>query len=161
MAAPPSWPLTRPSLMLQLQDSDDHDAWSSFVTIYAPLIHRYCRWKGLQDADAGDVTQEVLVKVRKFRYRGARGRFRGWLATVARREVAQILGARMRSRVACGADFDADEPESNGNDLDWDRICRARLLETALDRIRPEFCPRSWRVFHEVVLRTIDTAAGR
>ena len=34
-----------------------------FVELYAPLIYRYARRHGLQDADAADLSQEVLRAV--------------------------------------------------------------------------------------------------
>src|SRR5947209_7657325 len=54
---------TRPSLLLRLRDDSDTEAWVLFVGTYAPLIHRFARRGGLQDADAADLTQEVLVQV--------------------------------------------------------------------------------------------------
>ncbi len=56
-------PLTRPSLLLRLQDARDSDAWRQFVELYAPLVYRYGRRHRLQDADAADLTQEVLRAV--------------------------------------------------------------------------------------------------
>src|SRR5437868_6432315 len=53
-------PPTRPSLLLRLRDARDGVAWSEFVEVYAPLVYGYARKQGLQDADAADVTQEVL-----------------------------------------------------------------------------------------------------
>jgi hypothetical protein len=56
-------PTTRATLLLRLRDSRDNDAWAQFVAIYAPLIFAFARKKGLQDADAADVTQDVLMAV--------------------------------------------------------------------------------------------------
>jgi RNA polymerase sigma-70 factor (ECF subfamily) len=48
--------------------------------MYAPLVHRYARRHGLQDADAADLAQDVMIQVaralRSFEYRPERGRFR-------------------------------------------------------------------------------------
>ena len=53
------------------------------------LIYRSCRRRGLQDADAADVGQEVLAQVarsiRDFEYQPGRGRFRDWLGAVVRK----------------------------------------------------------------------------
>ena len=56
-------PGTRASLLVRIRDPEDKDAWRQFVAIYAPLIHGLARRRGLQDADASDLTQEVLRKV--------------------------------------------------------------------------------------------------
>ncbi len=78
---------TRPSLLARVRDVRDADAWQTFVTLYAPLVYRYVRQRGLQDADAADLTQDVMSAVarsiRTFEYRPERGRFRDWLRTIA------------------------------------------------------------------------------
>ena len=43
-----------------MRDTSDHIAWQEFVDIYAPLIHAYGLRRGLQDADAADVAQQVI-----------------------------------------------------------------------------------------------------
>lgn len=56
-------PATRPSLLVRLRDPRDAQAWQELVALYAPLIYGFGRKKGLQDADAADLTQEVLRAV--------------------------------------------------------------------------------------------------
>ena len=56
-------PDTRLSLILRLSDPADADAWRDFVSLYEPLIYQLARRKGLQDADARDLCQEVLLAV--------------------------------------------------------------------------------------------------
>jgi RNA polymerase sigma factor (sigma-70 family) len=84
---------TRPSLLLRVRDLSDAAAWGDFVEIYAPLVHRYALRRGLQDADAADIVQDVLREfarcVPRFEYDPAAGRFRGWLHTLTRRAVAR------------------------------------------------------------------------
>src|SRR5205807_400842 len=86
---------TAASLLLRLRDVQDADAWQTFVDVYAPLIYRYCRRHRLQDADATDVTQEVLAQmtrsIRTFEYQRERGRFRDWLGTVTRNKLRRFL----------------------------------------------------------------------
>ena len=65
-------PATRLSLLVRLRDARDDGAWSQFVEIYAPLVYGFARKHGLQDADAADLTQDVLQAVsgaiREFEY---------------------------------------------------------------------------------------------
>ena len=79
MSVDPAAMQTRPSLLIRLRDVGDADAWRTFVTIYAPLVHRFGRRHGLQDADAADLTQDVLGEVcraiRSFEYQPARDVF--------------------------------------------------------------------------------------
>jgi len=91
---------TQPSLLLRIRDASDEESWRTFVSIYAPLIYRSCRRRGLQDADAADVGQEVLVQVarsiRDFEYQPGRGRFRDWLGAVVRNMVGKFLENQVR-----------------------------------------------------------------
>jgi RNA polymerase sigma-70 factor (ECF subfamily) len=91
---------TRPSLLLRVRDSGDADAWRTFMTIYAPLVYGYVRRRGLQDADAADLTQDVMGEVarviRSFEYQPARGRFRDWLFLIARRRLMRFSGRQAR-----------------------------------------------------------------
>ena len=74
---------TSTSLLVRLQQAPaDQAAWAEFVRRYGTRIHGWCRRWGLQEADAQDVCQDVLVKLvramRAFRYDPAQS-FRGWL----------------------------------------------------------------------------------
>src|SRR5438093_2700686 len=92
--------ITRPSLLVRLRDAQDELAWSQFVEIYAPLIYGFARKHGLQDADAADLTQDVLRAVarsaRTLEYDPRRGTFRGWLFTIVRNELRNLLARRRR-----------------------------------------------------------------
>ena len=81
-------PTTRVSLLVRIRDLRDSNAWGEFVEIYGPVVYDYGRRRGLQDADAADMTQDVLRSVAgtigDFRYDPRRGSFRSWLFTVAR-----------------------------------------------------------------------------
>src|SRR5262249_47193788 len=68
---------TSPTLLGRLQrDAADQEAWRQFVRRYGPRIYHWCRRWDLQEADAQDVTQNVLLKLvaklRAFRYDPAR-----------------------------------------------------------------------------------------
>src|SRR6059036_1716125 len=86
------FPPTRASLLLRLRDPRDDAAWTEFVDLYAPLIYGYARKQGLQDADAVDLSQEVISAVAsavgKLEYDPRRGTFRGWLFRVVQRKLS-------------------------------------------------------------------------
>jgi RNA polymerase sigma factor (sigma-70 family) len=86
---------TRQSLLLRVRDLTDRGAWQDFVECYAPRVFSWCRRFGLQEADAADATQMVLLKLveglRSFDYDSHKGRFRGWLKTVTRHVVVDVL----------------------------------------------------------------------
>jgi RNA polymerase sigma-70 factor (ECF subfamily) len=85
---------TRQSLLLRVRDLSDRSAWQDFVECYAPRVYAWCIRFGLQEADAADVTQAVLMKLvegmRTFDYDAHRGRFRGWLKTVTRHVAVDV-----------------------------------------------------------------------
>src|SRR3954453_12508945 len=93
-------PITRATLLTRLgRCPSDQASWDEFVERYGRHIYRWCRrWK-LQDADAEDLTQDVLVKLtqklRAFAYDPARS-FRGWLKTVAHNAWRDYDGSRHR-----------------------------------------------------------------
>src|SRR6187200_1098961 len=99
-------PPTRASLLLRLRDPQDEAAWAEFVRLYAPLIYGYAHKQGLQDADAADLTQEVLGRVARsaarLEYDPAKGTFRGWLFRVVRNELCDFGAARKRHRPGSG-----------------------------------------------------------
>src|SRR5450432_4249284 len=137
-------PPTRPSLLARIRDPRDGVAWSEFVDIYGPLVYDYGRRRGLQDADAADLTQDVLramaTAAGRFAYDPTRGAFRSWLFTVTRRK---LLDSARRRRPGDRGTGDTDvqrrleEEEvghSQGGDededgIEWDRAFRQRLLD--------------------------------
>lgn len=92
-------PETRSSLIARLSDVGDQDAWREFSAIYEPFIYGQARRYGLQDADAREQVQDVLVAVSRaigrFAVDRERGRFRTWLYAIARNISLQHL-AKLR-----------------------------------------------------------------
>src|SRR5262245_16830232 len=90
-------PPTRASLLVRLRDPGDEAAWREFVELYGPLVYGYARKQGLQDADAADLTQEVLLAVAgavgRLDYDPGRGSFRNWLFTVVRNKLSNWRAA--------------------------------------------------------------------
>src|SRR5208282_3840251 len=99
-------PTTRASLLLRLRDSQDHEAWMEFVSLYEPMAYRLLRRHGLQDADAREVMQDLFMAVSRSidRWDPAkeRGSFRGWLRRVARNLVINWLKQRQRRTLPSG-----------------------------------------------------------
>src|SRR5262245_49160086 len=97
-SAPESDPLkTRASLLARLGDVSDRVAWEQFIELYGGLVYGFVRQRGLQDADAADLTQEVFMAVAQARavngweYDPRRGSFRGWLFGITRHKLARFL----------------------------------------------------------------------
>jgi RNA polymerase sigma factor (sigma-70 family) len=145
---------TKPSLLVRVRDPLDADAWRTFVDLYAPLVYRFLRRRSLQDADAADLTQEVMGEVsraiRSFEYHPERGRFRDWLLIITRRRLIRFHEQRARNLDRVSA---SELPEPAGDsppDQDWNEAFHARVLRVALHRIRPHFEASSWQAFERV-----------
>lgn len=146
---------------MRLRDHADAEAWRTLVHLYAPLIYGYCRKSGLQDADAADVTQDVLKQVstsiRGFDYDRQKGRFRDWLRTVTRSKVHRFLGRR---NGAAEASFDQVEDIAQGPaDAEWADDFQAQLLRLAMAEIRSRFEEKTWRAFERTWIDGGDPAA--
>ena len=101
-------PDTRPSLLVRLRDPRDERAWAEFTAIYSPLINRLACRKGLQEADAADLVQEVLRAVAsaidRWDPEPSRGRFRNWLFTIARNTTLNFIASQRRHLRGTGLD---------------------------------------------------------
>jgi RNA polymerase sigma factor (sigma-70 family) len=148
--------LTRPSLLARIKDPGDRQAWAEFVDLYAPVIYGYALKHGLQDADAADLTQEVLSAVARsaarLAYDPAKGKFRGWLFRVVRNELADFATARRRHRPGSG-DTDVkrrleEEPAPSADEVaTWEREYERQLFARACEQIRRDFQESTWQAF--------------
>lgn len=157
------WPSTQGSLLLRLRSQDNASSWKLFVDIYMPLVYAFCRKRGMQHADASDVTQDVFLKLSRvmprFEYRPEAGYFRGWLGKVTLNQIRRHWH-RNQSRVrAAGAGLDEQLAEKqSGNDSEsWMEQFHDHLLRVSLDRIRPEFSIESWRAFEMLWVEGMST----
>jgi len=67
------------------------EGWREFAAIYRPLVYRVARAKGLQHADAEDLTQDVLAVVERSldQFDPTIGGFRSWLYQITRNLVVK------------------------------------------------------------------------
>jgi RNA polymerase sigma factor (sigma-70 family) len=156
---------TRQTLLLRLAGGDDRQAWEQFVEIYAPLVFQFARRRGLQESDAADVVQEVLISVadafRRRKYDRSRGTFRAWLLTVARNEVHDWLTACARRQEPAGgttAQQALGNVAADADAADWDHDYEERLFAWASDRVKTEVQPATWQAFWQT---TIDKRSGQ
>lgn len=152
MAEPP---LTRATLLARIRDGRDDEAWREFLHLYGPIVYGFARNRGLQDADAADLMQDVLRSVarnaNKMEYDPKRGTFRGWLYTVTRNKVYNFLNAQ-RNRPKAAGDSSTQErldavPDRNGEPDDWELEYRRQLSAKAMERVRGEFQDSTWKAF--------------
>ncbi len=161
---PPSQ--TRLSLLSRLRHApDDAAAWEEFVARYGPKIEAWCRRWNLQEADAQDVTQTVLVKLtaklRTFVYDPDRS-FRAWLKTLARHAWSDLVADRRRAAPGAG-DADAGaalETVSARDDLEkhLEEAFDLELLQLATSRVQDRVEPHTWVAFQLTALEDLSGA---
>jgi RNA polymerase sigma-70 factor (ECF subfamily) len=147
---------TRHSLLARLHDGRDEQAWREFVAIYEPLIYRLLRGRGLQDADARELTQDALVAVARAIENGSpdfhAGSFRAWLSCIARNMMINYLTRRRPGQHgAGGSDFHRlvaqqpakDDEQATVFDLEYKR----EVFRWAADQVCKSFQPLTWQAF--------------
>jgi RNA polymerase sigma-70 factor (ECF subfamily) len=150
-----STPETRASLLIRVRNPADQAAWHEFVEIYRPIILRLARQKGMQEADADDVAQQVLVAVAKAaqqrEHDRKRAKFRTWLNRVAHNA---ILNALSRARPDRGSGDSAmlavlsGHESHTGPDSDLLRLeHRREVFRWAARQVRKEFHRATWDAF--------------
>jgi RNA polymerase sigma-70 factor (ECF subfamily) len=161
----PAASTTDVSLLLRLgQDPQNQAAWRDFVKRYGRQLYHWCRRWHLQEADAEDVTQNVLVilaeRLRTFRYDPA-GSFRAWLKTVAHHAWGRYITGLQRPGQGSGdsavgaalASLAARDDLAARLEDEFDR----ELLELAMLRVAQRVEPQTWKAFH---LLAIDGLPG-
>lgn len=161
------FPDTQSLLLTNIQSLENREAWSEFVQIYRPVIYRMARRRGMQDADAQDVSQEVLVRISKFidRWEPQAGiRFRHWLRKVASNAIVTALTKVKPIGTVDGSVADhilADTPEISSAQSELDNECfRERYLRAATI-VRVDVSPVTWAAFEQTVVqgRSCEEAA--
>jgi RNA polymerase sigma-70 factor (ECF subfamily) len=148
------FPLTRASLLLRLRDPQDGEAWRQFVDLYAPLVYGYARKQGLQDADAADLSQDVLRAVvgavGRLEYDQNRGAFRNWLFTIARRKLLNrraASGSRMRGSGDTVTQRLLEQCPAPGDESEWETEWQRCLLAWAYEEVRRGVGDVTWQAF--------------
>jgi RNA polymerase sigma-70 factor (ECF subfamily) len=149
------------SLLHRLRHSPQDDGWSRLADLYTPLIHTWLRRYEVQESDAHDLVQEVLLAVSKdigaFEHRGQPGAFRGWLKTILLNRLRKFWRARDRQPQARGdSDIEAklaqlDDPASELSQI-WNREHDQYVLRQLLALAEPHFDPKTWKAFCRVAL---------
>ena len=130
-------------------------------SLYTPLIRAWLRKYDVQDSDADDLVQEVLLAVSKdlgkFEHGGQPGAFRGWLKAILVNRLRKFWRARDRRPQARGdSDIDArlaqlDDPASEMSQI-WNRQHDQYVLRQLLALAEPHFAPNTWKAFCRVAL---------
>ena len=148
--------------LLQRARSEDQVAWQQLVTLYGPLVQRWCTQAGMQRDDVSDVFQETFRAVAGglAGFSPARnvGSFRCWLKTITRTKIADHFrrlnnapsgrgGTEAQLHLARVADPVADDSNDEASEES------AFIVQRAMDMIKSEFSPQNWAAFERVALQ--------
>jgi RNA polymerase sigma-70 factor (ECF subfamily) len=147
-------PSTSATLLNRVRSPRDQEAWNEFVERYGRRIYGWCRKWGLQEADAEDVTQDVLLrlasKMRGFAYDPSRS-FRGWLRTLTHHAWSDFLADRKRPGAGSGdgeVTRALEQAEARDDLTRWlDEEFTRALFEEASARVRLRVRPHTWEAF--------------
>jgi RNA polymerase sigma-70 factor (ECF subfamily) len=146
---------TRITLLGRLRrDPTNASAWAEFVDLYGPKVMGWCQKWRLQEADAQDVTQNVLLKLaqklRDFTYDPSKS-FRAWLKTVAQNACSDFLQSKHRPGIGSGdsqvhtilVNAEARDDLVKHLEEEFDR----EILEEAMLHVRLRVAPQTWQAF--------------
>lgn len=149
------------SLLDRLRTSREVASWKQFEELYASLIRAWLRRYDVQDSDAEDLVQEVLLAVSndldRFEHAGRPGAFRAWLKSILINRLRKFWRTRDRSpQAGGGSDMDAklaqlDDPASEMT-LIWNQDHDRHALRHLLALAEPHFEATTWRAFSRVAL---------
>jgi RNA polymerase sigma factor (sigma-70 family) len=161
---------TSVSLLLRLgRCPSDQAAWEEFVDRYGEKIYSWCRAWRLQDADAQDVTQAVLVKLavglRRFTYDPSQ-KFRGWLRTLVknacrdcmsdRRRLIAVAGTGQNDRADLIQTVEARDDLARRLEAEFD----LELLQEAERRVRKRVALHTWEAYRLTAIEGLSGAAA-
>jgi RNA polymerase sigma-70 factor (ECF subfamily) len=158
--------VTIAKLLVRLRQTPaDQAAWAEFVQRYGEQIRAWCRRWGLQEADAQDVAQTVLLKLLRamqtFRYDPSQ-RFCAWLKTVTHHAWQDLVRSRRQVVGGIPAADDLLRILAAGDTLAarLEVAYEQELLDRALDRVRPRVQSRTWDAFRLTAFEGLSGSAA-
>lgn len=154
------FPDTRESLLVQVKDPGNREAWDQFAQIYQPIIFRIAIARGLQDADAHDLAQKVLIAVAaaigRWEKSNDTSKFRHWLSKVTKNAILNALTRRPRDQAVGGSTQQSLLHEVSASDDETEELIlreyRRELYLRAAAIVRKEVQPETWRIFEMTVV---------
>ena len=151
------FPETRLSLLSRLRDDEPgQSAWREFFERYAPAVFRVSRLRGLDEPDADDMVQQVMLAVsehiKRFVYDRDRGRFRQWVRTIAERKITDHF-RKHKPVVQLGIEHLEDRADDRPSVEElWEQEWRLQDMLWCLDQVTADISPRRMEAFRMYVL---------
>ena len=160
-------PDTRDSLIVQVQNPANHEAWECFTAIYRPVVYRLARTRGLQDADADDLAQQVLLAVARaipdWQRNNPQTRFRHWLHRIARNAILNALTRTPKEPAIGGSGFmtlthGVSQPDDIKTQVELEY--RRQVYRQAAEIVRDAIQEQTWQIFVMTIIEGKSTESG-
>ena len=134
-------------------------AWSRLVSVFGPIVYRWCRSSHVPRADASDVVQEVFATVARgigdFERHKTEGSFRSWLATITRSRTTDYFRRAAKLQAAAGGTEAMLVLQQHAESLD--STITSANVENAISKqmlrsVQTEFEPTTWDAFWLTVI---------
>ena len=149
------------SLLNRLCKSPESESWDRLVELYSPLIRTWLQKYDVQDSDANDLVQEVLLSVSqdigKFEHAGRTGSFRAWVKAILVNRLRKFWRSRDRGPKASGQSViddrlaQLDDPASEMSQI-WNRQHDQFVLRQVMKLTEPHFAANTWKAFCRVAI---------
>lgn len=149
------------SLLQQVRQSPEDEAWERLHRLYEPLIRKWLIHYELHANDADDVAQEVMLAVSKdiesFDHNGRTGAFRAWMKGILVNRLRKFWHSRDRRPVARGGSDmsrrleELNDPASQMT-LIWNQEHDQHVLQELLAIVEPRFTETTWAAFRKTTL---------
>ena len=162
------FPETRDSLIVQVKDPSNRTAWEEFAETYRPIVYRIARTRGMQEADAQDLAQQVLMAVASAIGRWERSdegaRFRNWLSRITRNAIVKALMRRPKDQAIGGMlslELFEDASEQDPETMELIALeYRRELYLRASVIVRRDVNSETWQAFELTVLDSVSIEAA-
>ena len=153
------FPNTKSLLIANIQSPENREAWDEFVQIYRPVIYRMARRRGMQDADAQDLSQDVLMRISKsietwVPQEGVR--FRHWLRKVASNAIFTAVTKSKPRGIVNGSAAEqilAETPEISAVASELQDECLREQYLRAAAIVKQDVSPATWAAFEQTVIQ--------
>ncbi len=140
-------------MLIRIKDPRNTQAWSEFHELYAPLLYRYARSRGLSHEDAEDVRstcyEAIVRQIPHFDYDSQKGGFKAWLRTLVNRRVVDLL---RRQRQATSVPLVEDLASSDGTaDELWDHHWNQQHLRHCMKLAGLQVSSQTYEIFRLLV----------
>lgn len=132
------------------------------------MLYRFVRSRGLQDADASDLVQEVLRTVgsaiRELDYEKDKGGFRAWLYTITRNKLYNYFSKKQRQGPTGNdtAQYELlSQTEDSSGDLSerWELEHQRLLASKAMRIVKQDVEAKTWAAFESTSVVGNDAAS--